>query len=101
MRWSCSIGQLSGGVTSVGVRRVVLAFGPVVTQLVTHRLGVRTTTEARSMSVGLAPVHGEQGEAALTSRPAPLSAAGWRVQTGQVLPGVARRSDRMDRLRPV
>ena len=63
-------------------------------------LGVRTTTEARSKSVGLAP-HGEQGEAALTSRPAPLSAAGWRVQTGQVLPGVARRSDRMDRLRPV
>ena len=45
------------------------------------------------MSVGLAPVHGEQGEAALTSRPAPLSAAGWRVQAGQVLPGVARRSD--------
>jgi hypothetical protein len=34
-------------------------------------------------------VSGEQGEAALTSGPAPLSAAGWRVQTGHVLPGVA------------
>jgi len=57
--------------------------------------GLPSTVSAARPGVGSAAaldalaVTGEQGEAALTSGPAPLFAAGWCVQAGPVLPGVA------------